>query len=63
VENIPVVYLSEIKVIAVKYRLAPENPFPAGVEDAIAVYREVLKNYKPQNIGLYGTSAGAALTA
>jgi epsilon-lactone hydrolase len=63
VENIPVVYLSGIKVIAVKYRLAPENPFPAGVEDAIAVYREVLKNYKPQDIGLYGTSAGAALTA
>jgi len=63
VENIPVVYLSGIKAIAVKYRLAPENPFPAGVEDAIAVYREVLKNYKPQNIGLYGTSAGAALTA
>jgi epsilon-lactone hydrolase len=63
VENIPVVYLSGIRVIAVKYRLAPENPFPAAVEDAIAVYNEVLKNYKPQNIGLYGTSAGAALTA
>jgi monoterpene epsilon-lactone hydrolase len=63
VENIPIVYLSGIRVIAVKYRLAPENPFPAAVEDAIAVYNEVLKNYKPQNIGLYGTSAGAALTA
>ena len=63
VENIPIVYLSGIKVIAVKYRLAPENPFPAGVEDAIAVYKEVLRSYKPQNIGLYGTSAGAALTA
>lgn len=63
VENIPIVNLSGIRVIAVKYRLAPENPFPAGVEDAIAVYKEVLKTYKPQNIGLYGTSAGAALTA
>ncbi len=63
VENIPIVYLTGIRVIAVKYRMAPENPFPAAVDDAIAVYREVLKTYKPQNIGLYGTSAGAALTA
>jgi acetyl esterase/lipase len=63
VENIPIVNLTGIRVIAVKYRLAPESPFPAGVDDAIAVYKEVLKTYTPQNVGLYGTSAGAALTA
>lgn len=63
VENIPIVNLTGIRVIAVKYRMAPENPFPAAVDDAIAVYKEVLKTYKPQDIGLYGTSAGAALTA
>jgi acetyl esterase/lipase len=55
--------LTGTKVIAVLYRLAPEHPFPAGLDDAIAVYKEVLKTYKPKNIGIYGTSAGAILTA
>jgi acetyl esterase/lipase len=50
-------------VVAVLYRLAPEHPFPASVDDTIAVYRELLKTYKPERIGLYGTSAGAILTA
>ena len=36
---------------------------PAAVDDAIAVYKEMLKTYKPKNIGIYGTSAGAILTA
>jgi epsilon-lactone hydrolase len=61
-ETIPIANLTKMKVIAVKYRLAPESPFPAAVDDAIAVYRELLKSYKPRNIGVYGTSAGAILT-
>jgi monoterpene epsilon-lactone hydrolase len=62
-ETIPVANLSGIKVIAVLYRLAPEHPFPAGLDDAVAVYKELLKTYKPSHIGIYGTSAGAILTA
>jgi monoterpene epsilon-lactone hydrolase len=62
-ESIPIASLSEIKVIAVLYRLAPEHPFPAGLDDAVAVYKELLKTYKPSHIGIYGTSAGAILTA
>jgi monoterpene epsilon-lactone hydrolase len=62
-ETIPVANLSGIKVIAVLYRLAPEHPFPTGLGDAVAVYKELLKTYKPNHIGLYGTSAGAILTA
>ena len=54
--------MTKIKCIAVLYRLAPENPFPAGLEDAIAVYKELLKTHKPQQIVIYGTSAGAILT-
>jgi epsilon-lactone hydrolase len=50
-------------VIAILYRLAPEHPFPAAVEDTLAVYKELLKTYKPRRIGLFGTSAGAVLTA
>jgi epsilon-lactone hydrolase len=62
-ESIPLANLTGTKVVAVLYRLAPEHPYPAGLDDAIAVYKEMLKTYKPKNIGIYGTSAGAILTA
>lgn len=62
-ETIPIAGYAKIKVVAVLYRLAPEHPFPAAVDDSVAVYRELLKSYKPEHIGLYGTSAGAILTA
>jgi acetyl esterase/lipase len=52
-----------MKVVAVLYRLAPEHPFPAAVDDSVAVYKELLKTYKPNHIVIYGTSAGAILTA
>jgi acetyl esterase/lipase len=61
-ETIPIAGMTKIKVVAVLYRLAPENPFPASLDDAIAVYRELLKTNKPQRIAIYGTSAGAILT-
>jgi monoterpene epsilon-lactone hydrolase len=62
-ETIPVAFMTQTKVVAVLYRLAPEHPFPASVDDTIAVYRELLRTHKPEKIGLYGTSAGAILTA
>ncbi len=62
-ETIPIANLTGIRVVAVLYRLAPEHPFPKGLDDAIAVYKELLKAYKPGYIGIYGTSAGAILTA
>jgi monoterpene epsilon-lactone hydrolase len=63
IEGVPIANLAKIKVVSVYYRLAPENPFPAAVDDVVAVYKELLKTYKPQNIGIFGTSAGAILTA
>jgi monoterpene epsilon-lactone hydrolase len=61
-ETVPVASLAQTKVVAVLYRLSPDYAFPAAVDDTVAVYKELLKNYKPQNIALYGTSAGAILT-
>ena len=62
IEGIPICYLTRTKVVSVYYRLAPENPFPAAVDDVVAVYQELLKSYQPQRIGIFGTSAGAILT-
>jgi epsilon-lactone hydrolase len=62
-ESIPIASYTKIKVVAVLYRLAPEHPFPAAVDDSVAVYKELLKTYKPDHIVIYGTSAGAILTA
>jgi len=61
-ETIPIAGMTKIKCVAVLYRLAPENPFPAALDDSIAVYKELLKTYKPDRIVIYGTSAGAILT-
>lgn len=46
---------------AIDYRLAPEHPFPAGLNDCIDVYKELLKTHKPENIFFFGDSAGANL--
>src|ERR1700722_7193393 len=62
IEGVPIANLAKIKVVSVYYRLAPENPFPAAVDDVVAVYKELLKTYKPNKIGIFGTSAGAILT-
>lgn len=61
-ETIPIANLTQTKVIAVLYRLSPENKFPAAVDDAVAVYKALLKTHKPQDMAIYGTSAGAILT-
>jgi epsilon-lactone hydrolase len=62
IEGVPISNLAKMKVVSVYYRLAPENPFPAAVDDVVVVYKELLKVYKPSNIGIFGTSAGAILT-
>ena len=49
--------------LAIDYRLAPEHPFPAAVDDAVAVYRWLLSNgFQPSRIAISGDSAGGGLT-
>ncbi len=51
------------RVLAINYRLAPEHPFPAAVDDAVAAYRWLLDQGYPANrIAVAGDSAGGGLT-
>jgi len=50
------------RVLGLNYRLAPENPFPAAVDDALAGYRWLLaQGIKPSRIAVAGDSAGGGL--
>ncbi len=52
----------KIPVLLPEYRLAPEDPFPAAVDDAIAAYNAVIADIDPQRVVVAGESAGGGLT-
>ena len=55
--------LHGFRVLAPDYRLAPENPFPAAVDDVVAAYRGLLaEGHSPGSIVVAGDSAGGGLT-
>jgi acetyl esterase/lipase len=54
--------LAGFKTFAPAYRLAPECPFPAGLDDAIAAYRGLLENHAPRQVVVAGDSAGGGLS-
>ena len=51
-----------VKLASIEYRLAPEHPYPAAVNDIVAAYEGIIKEYGAENTGLFGTSAGGGLT-
>ena len=54
---------AKARVLVVDYRLAPEHPHPAAVDDAVAAYRWMLaQGLKPNRIAVSGDSAGGGLT-
>ena len=62
VESVPIAHLARCRVVSVDYRQGYEHKYPAASEDVAAVYAELLKFYPPERIGIYGGSAGGALS-
>jgi epsilon-lactone hydrolase len=51
----------QAQLLFIEYALAPENPFPAGLNDVVTVYREITIRYPGYQINLIGDSAGGSL--
>lgn len=60
----PVVIAARLKmpVVAIDYRMPPNNPAPAATDDVIAVWKELLKKRSPSSLVMGGTSAGGNIT-
>jgi len=61
-EAIMMAAYAKTKVIAVDYRMPPDFPYPAAMDDAMAVWKEVVKTTNPRNIAIFGTSTGGGMT-
>jgi acetyl esterase/lipase len=58
-----IAHAAKSRALTVDYRLAPEHPYPAALEDALAAYRWLIeKQIKPEQISVAGDSAGGGLT-
>ncbi len=51
------------RVVAVDYRMPPDHPYPAGLDDCLAFYRALLRDHDPKEIIVGGGSAGGNLAA
>src|SRR5450755_662998 len=51
------------KILFIEYALAPEKPFPNGINDILKVYRELIRRYPDAKITVMGDSAGGGLAA
>jgi acetyl esterase/lipase len=51
----------QTRVISIDYRMPPEHPFPAAVDDTLTAWKELTARHNPQQMALFGTSAGGGL--
>ena len=61
-EAIEMAGYGHFKVISVDYRMPPDSPFPAALDDAMAVWKVAITMANPENMAIFGSSAGGGLT-
>ena len=59
----PLASLVGVRAFSVDYRMPPDHPFPAGLDDTVDTYRWLLERFDPKNIVVVGGSAGGGLAA
>ena len=52
----------KFKVISIDYRMPPDFPYPAAMDDAMAVWKETVKTNDPKKMAIFGTSTGGGMT-
>ncbi len=62
VEGIYMAGLEHVKVISVDYRMPPDHPYPAALDDAMTVWSATAKTHDPKKMAIFGSSAGGNLT-
>ena len=62
IEAVLIAARAKVKVLAVDYRMPPEHPAPAGLNDVTAVWKYLLQSRSADSMALGGTSAGGGLT-
>ena len=62
VEAVYMAGFGKFKVISVDYRMPPDHPYPAALDDAITVWKAMVKTNDPKKMAIFGSSAGGALT-
>jgi acetyl esterase/lipase len=61
-EAILIAHRANIRVLSIDYRMPPEYPFPAAIDDVVAVWKSLLKERDAKSMALGGSSAGGGLT-
>ncbi len=61
-EAILIAHRAKIPVLSIDYRMPPEHPFPAAIDDVVAVWKSLLEHRHAKSMALGGTSAGGGLT-